>query len=151
MSPTFQTVDLTMRDNYNRIGWFFRHEAEELLVWPLLFDHDRWGQCPEAIVAEVDGSIAGVVTLAVKGLNGSGQPTLDTLYVTKGWRREGLGYELFERGLRRLIEQAGQDKVLCDLQSSRMLKLIEKLPSEVRALLVPRESYRCGDLAEELP
>jgi hypothetical protein len=150
MSPSLQTIDLTMRDNFNRIGWFFRHEADRMLVEPMLFDYDRWGQCEEAIVAQVGNDIVGVVTLAVKGLDGSGRPTLDTLYVTSGWRWQGVGYELFERGLRRLVEQ-GAYKVFCDLQSSIMLKLMAKLPPDLHSLLVVRESFRTGDLAEGLP
>jgi GNAT superfamily N-acetyltransferase len=151
MRPSLQTIDLTMRDNFNRIGWFFRHEADGMPVKPLLFDHDRWGQCDEAIIAQAGNDIVGVATLAVKGLDGSGWPTLDTLYVTKGWRREGIGYELFERGLRRLVE-LGAQKVFCDLHSSIMLRLMVKLPPNLRSLLVVRESFRqTGDLAEELP
>lgn len=150
MSPVFWTIDLTTRDDYNRLDRFFRDEAERLSVTPMLFDPDRWGQCEEAVVAEAGGHIVGALTLAVKGLDGSGRPTLDTLYVTRSWRRQGLGAELFERGLRRLAERAGQQKVFCDFHSSIMVKLAVKLPADLRSLLAIHESFRSGDLADEL-
>ena len=58
-----------------------------MLATPMLFDFDRWGQCDQAIVAEENGDILGVVTLAANELERSRQPTLDTLYVPKRHRR----------------------------------------------------------------
>src|SRR5689334_9767221 len=150
MPPSFRTLDLTRRNDYLRLRRFFRREQERLSVSPMLFDPGRWGRCEKAIVAGAATRIIGVVTLAANGPDGSGRPALDTLYVSRGWRRRGLGYELFERGLRRLVEQAGRQKVFCDLQSSLMLKLVAKLPADLRSRLTTRESFRSGDLADEL-
>jgi hypothetical protein len=40
---------------------------------------------PPNIIAEHDGDIIGVATLEEKVLEGSGRPTLDTLFVVKEW------------------------------------------------------------------
>ena len=69
----------------------------------MLFDDDRWGQCTEAIVAKSEDEIIGIVTLAPKGIGNSKRPTIDTLYVQKQYRETGIGYSLFEQGIRRLI------------------------------------------------
>jgi GNAT superfamily N-acetyltransferase len=149
MAITFQLLDLTQEESRNRVGWFFQNEGDRMGSTPMLFDLDRWGQCDEAMVAEEHGEILGVVTLASKGVQNSGRPTLDTLYVPKRHRRNGLGYALFEQGLRRLIERGASDKVFCQLQSSIMLRLVAKLPDDLRGHLQVHEAFRSGDLAED--
>ena len=136
-------------ESRSRVGWFFRHEGDMMPSTPMLFDFDRWGQCDEAIVAEEDGEILGVVTLASNGIENSGQPTLDTLYVPKRHCGMGLGYALFERGIRRLADRRPNDNINCDLQSSIMLKLVAKLPDDLKSRLQIQESFRSGDLAED--
>jgi GNAT superfamily N-acetyltransferase len=149
MVRTFHLLDLTQEEYRNRLGWFFRQEANRMLWTPMLFDSDRWGQCDEAIVAEENGEILGIITLASKGVRNSGQPTLETLYVQKRHRRRGLGSALFERGLRRLIEKGAKDKVLCQLQSSIVPRLVAKMPDELKGRLQVQEEFRYGDVAED--
>jgi GNAT superfamily N-acetyltransferase len=142
-------LNLAERDCVNRVGWFFRDEAERLGWWPMLFDSDRWSQCDEAIVAEENGEIVGVVTLASRGIQESELPTVDALYVVKKRRRTGLGHALFEKGLRRLMERGAGDKIFCQLQSSIMLHLIAKLPDDLKNNLQVLEAFQYGDLAED--
>ena len=149
MAVSFQVLDLTQRKSRNRVGWFFRHEGDKMRNIPMLFDDDRWGQCTEAIVAEDDGNIVGIVTLASRGIDNSRRPTIDTLYVPKIHRKKGLGYLLFEQGLRRLIAVAGDSKVFCQLQSSVMLHLVVKLPEDLGSHLEVQEDFQFGDLAED--
>jgi hypothetical protein len=146
---TFQLLDLTKKEPRNRVGWFFRREEEKIGVLPMLFDFNRWGQCDEAIVAEENGEIIGVITISLAGLGKSERPTLDTLYVIKSKRMNGSGYELFVHGLRRLIDRGATGKIFCDLQSRRMLSLIDRLPIELRDRLLIRHSYQLGDLADD--
>jgi GNAT superfamily N-acetyltransferase len=147
MTIHFQILDLTERDCLNRVGWFFRHEEERIGWHPMLFDYDRWGQCGEAIIAEQDGQIIGIVTLAPMGLGDSKRPTIDTLYVPDLHCRKGVGSALFERGLRRLLEKDNNQRVFCQLSSSLMLKVVGKLPQDLRDRLEVLEAFQGGDLA----
>jgi hypothetical protein len=99
MTLSFELLNLSQLESRNRIGWFFRHEGDKMLATPMLFDSERWGQCDAAIVATTDAEIVGVVTLAKNGIENSGKPTLDTLFVPKRHRGQGVGYNLFERGI----------------------------------------------------
>jgi GNAT superfamily N-acetyltransferase len=149
VTVSFRLLNLKQRDDLNAVGWFFRREEEGLTFSPELFNHDRWGQCNEAIVAEEDGAIVGVITLAPKGIGRVTLPTLDTLYVTKGHRSKGLGSTLFEHGIRRLIDLGGDGKIFCQLQSSIMVRVVAKLPTELRERLQVQEAFRAGDLADD--
>jgi len=146
MGITYTSVALSDPANFNRVGWFFRDECGPAgIVQPMLFDSDRWGQCEEAVIAEEAGKIVGVVTLAFHGIDGSERPTIDTFYVTPSHRRQGVGGRLFERGARRLLEMLGDIRIFCELQSHRMIGVIDKLPDDLRARLDLRHSYRFGD------
>jgi hypothetical protein len=115
----------------------------------MLFDFDRWGKCNEAIVAEENEQIVGIVTLDARGVLKAGQPTLDTLYVRKNYRRTGVGYTLFEEGLRRLSEVSANGMIYCQFQSSTMLRLASKLPQDLRDQLQVDEAFRYGDLVDD--
>jgi hypothetical protein len=147
MTIHFQILDLTERDCLNRVGWFFRHEEERIGWLPMLFDYDRWGQCAEAIIAEQNEQIIGIVTLAPEGLRGSRRPTIDTLYVPNLHCRKGVGSALFERGLRRLLERDNDQRVFCQVSSSLMLKVLGNLPQDLRDRLEVLEAFQGGDLA----
>jgi hypothetical protein len=126
MTNTFELLDLALQEPRNRIGWFFRREGELMSAIPALFDDDRWGRCDTAIVAALSGEIVGVVTLATNGLERSGRPTVDTLYVSQEHQSNGTGYLLFERGIRWLIGQRPNDRILCQLESSKMVSLVAR-------------------------
>lgn len=149
MAISFELVDLTQKECRDQVGWFFRNESERLGCMPMLFNFERWGQCDEAVIAQKHREILGLVTLASKGIQGSGRPTLDTLYVPKANRMTGLGYALFEQGIRRLIERGASGMVFCQLQSSIMLRLVAKLPDDLKGYLQIHEAFQEGDLAEE--
>lgn len=154
MSHSFQLLDITETENRNEVGWFFRREGDKIdeadqAGTPILFDYDRWGQCTEAIVVRKAGKIIGIVTLAPDGIDNSKRPTIDTLYVQEQHRKKGLGYSLFEQGIRRLIECIGNKTIYCDFQSSYMMPLYEKLPLNLKKHLRYNEAFRFGDLADE--
>jgi GNAT superfamily N-acetyltransferase len=148
MGVRFKLLDLKQKEFLNRVGWFFRYEGDAMPCRAALFDPDRWGQRDEAIIAEKDAEILGIVTLASNGLQNSGRPTLDTLYVRKSHRKTGLGYGLFEQGLRRLIERGATYRVFCQLQSSVMVRLVVKLPDDLKGRLEAYEAFQSEDLAE---
>lgn len=155
MTISFEIFDLTQKESINRVGWFFRYEAEKrspikgVLEMPELFNEERWGQCSEAIVAEYRSEIVGIVTLAHRGINNFGSPMVDTLYVQKVHCRKGLGTSLFKQGIRRLISVTGESEIFCDVSSSVVARIVERLPEELRCHLIIRESFRNRDLAEE--
>jgi hypothetical protein len=146
MTTSYRTIDLVKVENLNLVGWFFRRETEKMshdpliLEQPELFNRERWGQCAEAIVAEDGDEVVGVVTLAPGGIDGSGKPTLDTLYVTEHRRREGIGFALFVAGMKRL----GGRNVYSLLRSSNMKGLVEKLPDDLAARLDADHAYKLG-------
>jgi len=148
MPINYQPLNLKEKEHLNRVGWFFHGEWEPRGIMPMLFDSARWGQCGEAVVAEEDGKIVGVVTLAFAGINNSGQPTIDTVYVTPSHWRQGIGETLFEMGMRRILEVVGDVQVSCDLQTRRMLGLVAKLPEELQSRLDLRHSYQYGDIED---
>lgn len=147
MTIHFQLLDLTERDCLDRVRGFFRIEEERIGWQPMLFDHDRWGLCSEAIIAEQHGQIIGIVTLAPMGLEGLERPTIDTLYVPDLHCRKGVGSALFERGARRLLEKGDNQRVFCQLSSSLMLKVVAKLSPDLRGRLDVLEVFQGGDLA----
>ena len=149
---SFNVLDLNDKESLNRVGWFFRHESDKIdkIAPPaLLSDDDRWRQCTEAIIAEDDGNIIGIVTLAPNGIDNSNRPTIDTLYVPKMHREKGLGYSLFEQGLKRLIRCVKGRKVFCQLQSSKMLSIIARLPKDLESHLETLNNIHVEDLAEK--
>jgi hypothetical protein len=150
MLVSYKLLDLKQKTDLNKVGWFFRQEGDRLGFIPMLFDFDRWGQCEEAIIAEVDSEVVGVVTIAFCGINKSGKPTIDTLYVPHRFGKQGIGFTLFERAMRRILERRSTARVFCDLHSSLMMKLVSKLPSDLRNWLDVVESDRYGDVAVQI-
>src|SRR5690606_9365146 len=111
---------------------FFQRAVETLYrgVTPMLFDTQRLSACDECYVAEVDGQIAGAVTLAYAAANG---PTLDTLFVWDDQQNKGIGASLCEKATQRLIE-AGKTPIYCEVNTRGMHRLIKRLPPEQQVL-----------------
>jgi N-acetylglutamate synthase-like GNAT family acetyltransferase len=110
-------------------------------IMPSLFDSNRLSQCDEIFSAEIDGQIAGVVALASTGCDGSGVPTLATIYTVRAFRNRGVALSLCEHGIRRLAD-AGKTPIYVDVTSRGAHETIKRLPPEVQAHLKPELSYQ---------
>lgn len=120
-------------------------------VMPILFDSDRLARCDEIFAEEVNGSIVGVVCLASNGCDGSGTPTLATLYTAPEYRGKGIGLRLCEYGIRRFVE-TGKTPIFCDVTTRGMHATIDRLPGELQRHLKTNLSYqKYGDEFEDRP
>ena len=146
MAYTYRIQDLGRQPDFHRVATFLHRQIQHYQMIPAMLDQDRWGQSHEAILAETDDQAVGIVTLAFEGINGTGKPTIDCLYVSSAHRRKGVGYSLFERSIRRMTE-LGYERGTAVFQSSVMVKLFEKLPDYLRNVLDVEESYHMADVA----
>lgn len=124
------------------VGGFFTHVWKTIYhegALPALLDWNRLSECDEFFVAEYDGAIIGTATLAV--LKKEKPPTLDTLYVSPSHQGKGVGLRLCEIALQRFRE-AAKFPVVCDVTTSKMHGIIDRLTPELKALLKPDFSYR---------
>lgn len=131
--------------NVKEVADFFQCVIDERIVYGLttsLLDPSRVYACQECIVATVDGQIVGAVTLAFAARNG---PTLETMYLLREYRGQGIGGRLCEAAMRRFIE-LGHVPVASDATTKGMLAILEKLPPELRAVLKLYPSCLQGEL-----
>ena len=61
----------------------------------------------------------------------SGQPTVVGLYVVPEHRGKGIGAQILQKAVARCIER-GFDQIRMDVMSSNAMKIIEKLPDELK-------------------
>lgn len=97
----------------------------------ILLMGDRIRCCDEGVVARKDGHVVGVATIASRGEEDSGQPTIVAVYVLPNHRRQGIGRELLRRAIQRGIER-GFDKLRVDVLGNYMMKAIAGLSKEER-------------------
>jgi len=103
----------------------------------------------ESIVAEVDSSIIGFVSLLPRGLEYFPIPILFKIYVQRQHSNLGVGNSLFVQGIRRLSKE-GQHKVHCDFISSDMERLYSRLPDELKSVLDVKRGYKEWDIAQQM-
>ncbi len=103
----------------------------------MLLAGDRLSCCDEAAVwEEEDGKIIGAATIAPKGEQMSGEPTIVGIYVVPGRRREGIGRKLLIAAIERCRER-GLVPVRVDILSTAARQTIAGLLAEyARALRV---------------
>jgi len=106
------------------------HEKPNIAIGLLLSD-DRLFCCDEGVIAEQESRLIGVATIAPKGEEMSGQPTIVGLYVVPEYRGRGIGSRILQRAVERCIER-GFNKIRMDVMSSNAMKIIEKLPDKLK-------------------
>jgi GNAT superfamily N-acetyltransferase len=134
--PTIRTATLEEVDGFFTHVWRILYHSGTL---PMLLDSDRLPLCDEFFVADCNGEIVGMVTLA--GLRNRRPPTLDALYVVPSYRGRRVGSRLCQTAIQR-FKEAEKTPVYCDVTSRNMHRTIESLPSELKALLRPTLSYQ---------
>mgnify|MGYP001609444789 CR=1 FL=1 len=95
-----------------------------------LFGGDRFGCIDEAVVLEVDGEIVGLATIAPRGEERSGQPTIVGLYARHEWRGNGYGYRLMMAAIDRMRERGLPKPYRADAISSPGFRVCQGLPEE---------------------
>jgi GNAT superfamily N-acetyltransferase len=142
--PTIRTAKLEEVDRFfTHVRKVFYHNRP----LPTLLDPVRLPLCDEFFVADCNGEIVGIATLA--GLTNTRPPTLDALYVVPSYRGRRVGSRLCQMAIQR-FEEAEKTPVFCDVTTRNMHRTIESLPSELKALLRPTLSYQVyGDEWED--
>lgn len=102
----------------------------------MLLGGDRLSCCDEAvgIYDKTGEKMVGVATIAPEGEMRSGEPTIVGEFILPEFRDQGYGKELLVKTIKRCQER-GFSSVRLDVQSGRIMKIIEKLPEETRNYL----------------
>lgn len=103
--------------------------------YPTLFVGDRLSCCDEAAIAEVDGKIAAIATIAPEGELNEGVPTIVGLYTIRAHRKQGYGKAALAAVICRCIGR-GFQKIRVDVLTPNALKTVQALPDELRAALL---------------
>lgn len=105
-----------------------------------LLSGDRTTCCDEVIAGFVEGQIVGVCTIAPRGEEGSGQPTIVAFYTHPDYRHRGYGRKIVEGTVRRCLER-GFTKIRVDTLSAHAKRICETLSEDLRRHL---EVNDCG-------
>lgn len=122
---------------------------------PLLFTGDRITCCDEGIVLRQQETVLGLASIAPFGegvnlghmrtqeylrregllqedeLTEVGQPTIVGLYVPRHHRGKGYGEQILHRTIERCVER-GFTNIRLDVMNSHALRMLERLPEEIR-------------------
>ena len=107
------------------------HATRHGMALGILFAGDRWSCIDEVVTAKVEDEIVGIATIAPEGEQMSGQPTIVALYVFSEHRRGGVGCQLLEAAIDRML-QRGLEPIRIDALHSGVLRMIDRLPIEKR-------------------
>ena len=121
---------------YKQVGrWVHKTiDQQPSIVVPLLLGGDRLACCDEAVAVTTWGRIRGVATISPSGEDYSGYPAIVGVYVLPTRRQRGYGQQLMEAALRRCQER-GFIQVRIDVTSARLMRIIERLPDDLWAML----------------
>jgi len=111
----------------------------------ILFGGDRLSCCDEAVGLEVQGKIVSVATIAPKGEELSGQPTIEALYTVSEFRHRGYAGMVFRAAIKRCRER-GFSRVRVDVMSRYAMRLIESLDTKDRDYLDVHDGGSIMDL-----
>ncbi len=125
--------------------WSHR-EVRLTLVVAILLGGDRLRCCDEAVALEVDGQIVGVASISPEGESYDGKPAIVGLYVVPERRRQGYSMKIMQAVIQRCQER-GLVPVRIDVMSGRLMRVIEKLPAELKQVLDVR--YQ-GDMMDSM-
>lgn len=96
----------------------------------ILLGGDRLTCCDEGVALKVEGQIVGVATIAPKGEEQSGTPTLVALYVHPDHRQRGYARIIAEAAAKRCKER-GFTMVRVDVMSAHAMRVFRSLPPEL--------------------
>ncbi len=113
----------------------------------MLFGGDRFSCCDEFVAVLVGKEIAAIASIAPKGEQGTGTPTIVGLYTVPEFRRKGHGETAFRAAVERCRER-GFTTVRVDVMSRHVTRMIEKLPDNDRELL---EVHDYGSIMDFMP
>ena len=106
------------------------HRTRSGVAMVTLFGGDRWSCVTEVVTVEnEDGEIIGIATIAAKGEQMSGQPTLIGLYVLPPFRSSGAGFALLEAAVDQMLA-TGLTPIRLDILNSKIFNMINRLPAE---------------------
>jgi ribosomal protein S18 acetylase RimI-like enzyme len=112
------------RDEITR---FFLTVQKKLdFAYPAALDETRLSRCNEFLVAKVGGMIVGATAIIVP-CKGGERSLFDVVAVDPDHRRQGIGTELTERTLRRLVESKYLP-ILCDIAEPDMRPRLRRSP-----------------------
>lgn len=94
-----------------------------------LFGGDRFSCIDEAVALEVDGEIVGLATIAPRGEERSGQPTIVGLYVRHQFRGNGYSYRILMATIDRMRERGLAKPYRADATSSPGFRACQGLPA----------------------
>lgn len=98
-----------------------------------LFGGDRFSCIDEAVCLEVDGEIVGLATIAPRGEELSGQPTIVGLYVRHQFRGNGYSYRIMMAAIDRMRERGLTKPFRADATSSPGFRACQGLPEDYKA------------------
>ena len=98
-----------------------------------LFGGDRFGCIDEAVSLEVDSDIVGLATIAPRGEERSGQPTIVGLYVRHQFRGNRYSYRIMMATIDRMRERGLTKPYRADATSSPGFRACQGLPEDYRA------------------
>lgn len=107
------------------------HSTRPSMAVALLLGGDRWSCIDEVALANVDGEIVGIATIAPNGEEMSGTPTIVAIYVAHGSRSSGIGCELLEAAVDYMLSK-GLEPIRIDVMNSKVSRLIDRLSTEKR-------------------
>lgn len=116
-------------------------------VIAMLFGGDRLSCCDEFVAVLVDEEIAAVASIAPRGEQGTGTPTIVGMYTVPEFRRQGHGETAFRAAIERCRER-GFTTVRVDVMSRHVTRMIKKLPENDRELL---EVHDYGSIMDFMP
>lgn len=99
----------------------------------------------KVVLAKVEGKNAGIATIASKGEQLSGEPTIVAVYVVREHRHRGVGFELFNAALDYMLSN-GLEPIRVDVLNSKVTRMIEKLPVGKRLKLKVEDQSMGGTL-----
>lgn len=116
-------------------SWVYSlHSTKPRMALGMLLAGDRWSCVEEVVLATVDGEIVGIATIAPKGEQMSGEPTIVAIYVVHEHRASGIGYELLEVAIDYMLSK-GLAPIRVDAMNSKVSRMIDRLPAEKRQKL----------------
>lgn len=121
-------------------------DAHVSLTIICLFGGDRLSCCDEAVVAEENGQIVSVASIAPEGEQNDGRPTIVGLYTLAAYRKKGYGLAAMTAAIERMVER-GLTPIHVDVLSTGAKHLIAKLPDELRKHLDPNDQSGFVQLA----
>lgn len=113
----------------------------------ILFGGDRLSCCDEVLAAYDGDQFLAAVSVSSEGEMLSGEPTIVGMWVHYAHRRQGVGKALLEAAIGRMIER-GLTPIRLDVMSTKVGKIIEQLPEDLRGVLKVCQSGTCDPLLD---